>query len=202
MQGCGGLRVDDDGWLIVPVEIDGAVVSLQRISPDGVKRFWSGASVKSGCYVLDPPRATMTALVEGLATGLAVFQSVPSCRVIVAFDCGNMDQVARRLSITGLAVVAADNDHATEARTGTNPGISHGRAAAELIGCGLAWPEGIAGTDYADMLFELIVAGRAGNEAAPRRDQVRDEAVVKAATYRVAQGVKRAMKFVAHRRDG
>ena len=200
MQGCAGLRVDDDGWLIVPVEIDGAIVSLQRIAPDGSKRFWSGASVKGGCYVVGAPRAAMTALVEGLATGLAVFQSVPNCRVIVAFDCGNMDQVAKRLNIAGLSVVAADNDHATEARIGKNPGLVHGRAAAELIGCGIAWPEGIAGTDYADMLKELILNGRMANDAAPRRDQVRDEAIIKAATHRVADSVKRAMKFVAHRR--
>lgn len=202
MQGCAGLRVDDEGWLIVPVEIDGAIVSLQRIAPDGTKRFWSGASVKGGCYVIGAPRATMTALVEGLATGLAVFQSLPSCQVIVAFDCGNMDQVAKRLQIAGLAVVAADNDHATEARIGKNPGLVHGRAAAELIGCGIAWPTGIAGTDYADMLKELIVAGHLANEAAPRRDQVRDEAIQKAAAYRVADSIKRAMKFVAHRRSG
>ncbi|KAB8042572.1 topoisomerase [Janthinobacterium aquaticum] len=202
MQGCAGLRVDDEGWLIVPVDIGGAIVSLQRISPDGSKRFWSGASVKGGCYVLDTPRASMTALVEGLATGLAVFQSVPNCRVIVAFDCGNMDPVARRLVIAGLAVVAADNDYATEARTGRNPGLVHGRSAAELIGCGIAWPEGIVGTDYADMLAELIASGRQANDAAPRRDQVRDEAIIKVAKHRVAQSIKRAMKFVAHRRKG
>ena len=202
MQGCAGLRVDDEGWLIVPVEIDGAIVSLQRIAPDGTKRFWSGASVKGGSYVVGGPRATMTALVEGLATGLAVYQSVPNCRVIVAFDCGNMDPVAQRLSIAGLAVVAADNDHATEARTGKNPGLVHGRAAAELIGCGLSWPVDIVGTDYADMLHELIVAGRAANDAAPRRDQVRDDAICRTAMYRVADSIKRAMKFVAHRKGG
>lgn len=202
MQGCAGLRVDDDGWLIVPVEVDGAIMSLQRIAPDGTKRFWSGASVKGGCYVVGTPRATMTALVEGLATGLAVFQSVPNCRVIVAFDCGNMDQVVRRLKISGLAAVAADNDHATEARIGKNPGLVHGRAAADLIGCGIAWPEGIEGTDFADMLKEHIVSGRLANDAAPRRDQVRDEAIVKIATHRVGESIKRAMKFVSQRRAG
>lgn len=202
MQGCADLRVDGEGWLIVPVMIDGAVVSLQRIAPGGAKRFWSGASVKGGCYVIGTPRATMTVIVEGLATGLAVFQSVPGCRVIVAFDCGNMEPVAKRLCVAGLAAVAADNDHATEARIGKNPGLVHGQAAADLIGCGIAWPTGIAGTDYADMLQELIVAGRQANEAAPRRDQVRDEAILKAAAHRVAESVKRAMKFVAHRRGG
>jgi putative DNA primase/helicase len=202
MQGCAGLRVDGEGWLIVPVMIDGAIVSLQRIAPDGAKRFWSGASVKGGCYVVGTPRATMTVIVEGLATGLAVFQSVPGCRVIVAFDCGNMEPVAKRLNVVGLAAVAADNDHATETRIGKNPGLVHGQAAADLIGCGLAWPTGITGTDYADMLQELIVAGRQANDAAPRRDHVRDETIVKAAAHRVAESIKRAMKFVAHRRPG
>ncbi|MDB4873310.1 MAG: topoisomerase, partial [Gemmatimonadales bacterium] len=201
MQGCDRLRVDSDGWLIVPVEADGNIISLQRIAPDGTKRFWSGASVKGGCYMLTSGSATMTALVEGFATGLAVYQSVPNCCVIVAFDCGNMDAVAKRLKIGGLALVAADNDHGTEARTGTNPGIIHGTAASELIGCGITWPKGIAGTDFADMLLELITAGRHANERAPQQDQVHDDAIRRSAMRRVARDIKKAMRFVAHAKE-
>lgn len=200
MHGCDGLRVDSDGWLIVPVEIDGAIMSLQRIAPDGSKRFWTGASVKGGGLVLGKPGATMTALCEGLATGLAVYQSLPNCRVIVAFDCGNMGAVAHRLAISGLAAVAADNDYGTEAKTDKNPGIVHGTAASELIGCGISWPTGIEGTDYADMLFELIAAGRIANDGAAKRDKVSDDVVRKSAMNKVAASVKKSMKFVAHRR--
>jgi putative DNA primase/helicase len=198
MQGCDRLRVDEEGRLIVPVEVDGDIISLQRITPNGTKRFWTGASVKGGSYILANASATMTALVEGLATGLAVYQSVPHCRVIVAFDCGNMDAVAKRLKVGGLAMVAADNDHGTEARTGTNPGIVHGTAASKTIGCGIAWPQAIAGTDFADMLFELIISGRDAKARAARREQVHDDEIRRSAMHKVAREIKKAMRFVAH----
>lgn len=200
MQGCDRLRVDVDGWLIIPVEIDGNIISLQRIAPDGTKRFWSGASVKGGCYILTSARATMTAIVEGFATGLAVYQSVPNCRVIVAFDCGNMDAVAKRISVGGLALVAADNDHGTESRIGTNPGITHGKAAAALIGCGIVWPNGINGTDYADMFYELMTAATLANDGASKREKIHDDALRKLVCNEIARDIKRGMKFVPHSR--
>lgn len=200
MQGCDRLRVDPDGWLIIPVEIDGNIISLQRIAPDGRKRFWSGASVKSGCYILSSARATMTAIVEGFATGLAIYQSVPNCRVIVAFNCSNMDAVAKRVSVGGLALVAADNDHGTESRIGTNPGIMHGKAAAELIGCGIAWPDGIQGSDYADMFFELMTAATTANDGASKREKIHADALRKLVCNEIARDIKRGMKFVPHSR--
>lgn len=195
MQGCDRLRVDADGWLIIPVEIDGNIVSLQRIAPDGTKRFWSGASVKGGCYILQGGSATVTALVEGFATGLAVYQATPNCRVIVAFDCGNMDAAAKRLSISGLALVAADNDHATEARIGKNPGIEHGKAAAALIGCGITWPDCV-GSDYADLFVELMAAVTEANDNALKREQVRPDALRRMACTEIAGQIKRAARLV------
>jgi putative DNA primase/helicase len=156
MHGCTNLRIDSDGWLVIPVEVNGCIISLQRIAPDGTKRFWSGASVKGGCYVLTRANAAYTVLCEGFATGLAIFQAMPDARVIVCFDCGNMGAVVNRLKLSGLCVVAADNDYSTMARIGKNPGIEHGKAAAAIIGCGVVWPEGIQGSDYADMHFEHL----------------------------------------------
>lgn len=152
--GCAGLR-QHDGLLVIPVLWRGRLMSIQTISADGAKRFWPGAPVKAGSVVLERPRASVTVLCEGLATGLAVFQSIPLARVIVAFDAGNLLPVVQELKPSGNVVIAADNDWQTQARRGFNPGREKATNAAELIGCGVAWPEGIEGTDWADFLREI-----------------------------------------------
>lgn len=155
--GTQALRVWGDA-LVVPVLWKGRIISLQSITPDGQKRFWPGAPVKSGALVLDRPRAALTAVCEGLATGLAIFQSVRNARVIVAFDAGNLSPVVDTMRPTGSVVICADDDHGTEARRGFNPGREKATNAAELIGAGVAWPEGIEGTDWADALAEWGVS--------------------------------------------
>lgn len=156
--GCAGLRTHD-GLLVVPVWLGDWLISVQTITVDGVKRFWPGAPVKAGCFLLDRPHAAVTAVVEGLATGLAVFQSMRQARVIVAFDAGNLLPVIDRLNPVGSVVIAADNDHGTQAKRGFNPGIEKARNAANLIGCGVAFPTGIEGSDFCDLLKEYGVGG-------------------------------------------
>jgi len=152
--GCMGLR-EHDGHLVVPVWHGDKLISIQTIHPDGTKRFWPGAPVKAGAFVMDRKTAAVTCVCEGLATGLAIYQCVRHARVIVAFDAGNLMPVMDRIRPTGSVVVVGDNDHGTQARRGVNPGIEKATNAAELIGAGVAWPEGIEGTDIADMLKEL-----------------------------------------------
>jgi putative DNA primase/helicase len=159
--GTQGLR-EAEGFLVIPVRWNGAVISVQTIHPDGTKRFWAGAPVKAGSFVIDRPRAALTCVVEGAATGLAVYQCMRHARVIVAFDAGNLLPVVDLLRPTGSVVLVADNDHGTQQRRGTNPGLEKARNAAELIGAGVAWFEGINGTDAADALKEW-------GEHAPRR---------------------------------
>ena len=151
--GTNALRVHGDA-LIVPVFWRDRLMSIQSITPDGQKRFWTGAPVKGGAFVLDRPRAAVTAVCEGLATGLAIFQSLRMARVIVSFDAGNLVHAVDQLRPTGSVVICAANDHGTEAKRGTNPGREKAANAAELIGAGVAWPEGIEGTDWADALVE------------------------------------------------
>jgi putative DNA primase/helicase len=151
--GCGGLRIND-GMLVVPVVNGDWLVSVQTITFDGEKRFWPGAPVKGGAFVLKRERAALTCLCEGLATGLAVYQSVRNATVIVAFDSGNLLPVVDRVRPTGSVVICADNDHKTFARRGFNPGLDAAAKAAELIGCGVAHPQGLEGSDFADALRE------------------------------------------------
>ncbi len=152
--GCAGLR-QHDGLLVVPVMWKQSLISVQTITADGTKRFWPGAPVKAGSHCIDRPSAAITVLVEGLATGLAVYQSMRHARVVVAFDAGNLLPVVDLLRPSGSVVIAADNDHGTQARRGFNPGVEKATNAAELIGCGVAWPREIEGTDWADFLREV-----------------------------------------------
>lgn len=153
MVGCSGLR-QADGALLVPVMWGERIASLQAIYPDGQKRFWKGAPVKGCSYTLSRPGSSITAVCEGFATGLAIFQAVRHASVIVAFDAGNLVHVVDRLRPKGSVVICADDDHGTQARRGFNPGREKATSAAELIGAGVAWPEGIEGTDWADALLE------------------------------------------------
>ena len=153
--GCSKLRVRE-GLLVVPAWRDPWLVSVQTISAAGDKRFWPGASIKAGAYVLQRRRAAVTVFCEGLATGLAVFQSVPLARVVVCFNTGNMLPVIEHMKPSGGAVIAADNDHDTEDRTGVNPGLEAARCAAEALGVGVAYPQGIGGSDWADALAEWM----------------------------------------------
>lgn len=151
--GCSGLRTHGN-LLVVPVWHGQWVVSVQTIAEDGTKRFWPGAPVKAGCYVIEQSGAALTAVCEGLATGLAIFQSVRHARVIVAFDAGNLMPVVQRVKPAGSVVICADNDHETEQCIGVNTGLQKAREAADVLGCGVAYPEGIDGTDFADALIE------------------------------------------------
>lgn len=152
--GCAGLRVLD-GLLVVPMVSRGSMLSVQTIDAQGTKKFAWQAPTRGTYHLIDRPRAAVTVIAEGLATGLAIFQSLRMSRVIVAFNAGNILPVVDALRPTGSVVIAADNDWGTQARRGFNPGIQAAQNAAELIDCGVWWPEGIEGTDAADYLREV-----------------------------------------------
>lgn len=171
MTGCYGLKIDRDGWMVVPARKGHSIMSLQRISPEGEKRFWPGAPVSGTTYRIEKRGAAVTVLCEGLATGLAVYACVPNPRVIVAWSTGNLSKIELP---PGLTVIAADNDHGTEERTGTNPGIEAAENVAAQIGCGIAYPIDIKGTDWSDYRkerMEIEMSRRLGHETRGRVTQ-------------------------------
>lgn len=153
---CPRIKVGD---LIVPVYGRGGVlINLQSIDEHGQKLFWLRAPMKGGHHMLQRGSHGMTVIVEGASTGLAVFQSVRMARVVIAFDAGNLLRVVEAVSPAGNVVIAADNDWRTAQKPhmqGRNPGIEAATAAAASIGAGVTWPEGIDGSDWADMLKEF-----------------------------------------------
>lgn len=208
MTGAYGLRVDASGWLVVPASRRSTLTSVQKISPTGQKRFWSGASVKGSSFTIDRRNATVTVLCEGLATGLAIFAAVPDARVVVAFDAGNLTQMEKP---TGFAVIAADNDWETVCQRHRdeglalpfdpweerpewclcNPGRCAAAAAAKKFGCGVVWPNGIEGTDWCDWRQEIYQA-----RLMERRPKEREADIRRAVDTKLAMQIRRNSTFI------
>ena len=157
-----GLRQDnDDGALLVPLTTDGeSWVNLQRIWPNGSKRFVAGGRVR-GCY---SPIAGEQGdangplyVCEGWATG-ATIRALTGHPVACAMNCGNLRPVAellRQRYPDRPLIIAGDNDHHTEG----NPGKTAAQETAQAVGAEWMVPDfpgGLPGTDYNDRyLLEL-----------------------------------------------
>jgi putative DNA primase/helicase len=109
---------------------------------------------------LQPDAPAVLVLAEGYATGASVREAT-GWPVAVCFDAGNLKPCA--LALHGLypgalLLVCGDDDRATEARTGTNPGRVKGAAAVRAVlaaggRAGLVLPAGLpeGGTDFNDL---------------------------------------------------
>jgi len=133
-----GLRVEGT-HLVVPVRANGELVSIQRIAPDGEKRFLSGGRVAGGYFSIGTMEgANALCIVEGVATGATVHEAT-GLPVAVAFNAGNLLAVSRsmRERFPDLTlIICADDDHATEG----NPGMTKATEAARSVGGPLAVP--------------------------------------------------------------
>lgn len=141
-QGCGGLRHNDTD-LVVPICVDGAVVSVQVIQQNGVCRIWGGTLPRGGHHHIARPRAAITVLCVDLASALAVYQSVGMAQVYVCFAAKNIAPVAAAIKASGSVVVCADR------------GDLVAQEAAEKIGCGIARPEGIESRGWSSFSREV-----------------------------------------------
>lgn len=194
MRGCHGLKVDRDGWLVVPAYRGSSLATLQRIAPDGSKLYWPGASAKNATYTIERSTAALHVVCEGLATGLAIYAAVPMSRVVVAFTTSGLVAAAENLP-AGLAVIAADNDVATAARTGTNPGVVAAQAAAEASGAGIAIPDvGEASSDWCDLRNDLVAARL---ESWTRRSHETEQSIRRAVDAQIQSEIQRAARFRA-----
>lgn len=109
------VRQDHNGLLLVPVrDASGNVQTLQRIAPDGEKRFLTGGKVHGGHFVIQGKPEKPLAVCEGYATGASIHLAC-DCTVYVAFSANNLPAVA------GMArgkfpdtpmLICADNDEA------------------------------------------------------------------------------------------
>lgn len=151
-----------DSWLLVPVrDATGKLWNVQRIAPtkpaNGSDKFFTKGGRKSGLWhelgALHGARQALIA--EGYATGASLHQAT-GLPVAVAFDAGNLIHVAKALAQAhaGLAlVVCGDDDLATQARTGRNPGREKAEAAARAVGGVAVFPTDLpeGAKDFNDM---------------------------------------------------
>lgn len=133
-----GLRKRGDE-LLVPLYAGGVLVNLQRIAPDGSKRFLAGGRVK-GCHSpmghIAPGKQLY--ICEGWATGAALHES--GYTVACAMNAGNLKPVALALRTEYQAteiIIAGDDDRLTDG----NPGRTAANAAAVAIGGLVTFPE-------------------------------------------------------------
>lgn len=82
------------GWLVVPVlDQDGAIQSVQSVSPTGEKRFMPGGKMASGrCWIGEPSEAGPLVLCEGTRPAQAF--TATGWPVCVTFTAGNLRAVA------------------------------------------------------------------------------------------------------------
>lgn len=130
-----GARVHE-GSLVVPMYAGGELQSVQRIKPDGQKRFLTGGQT-AGCYfTIGEPGGTIC-IAEGFATAASIHEATGHA-CIVAFSAGNLLPVAQTSRATypdARLVVCADNDP-----TDGNPGLTAATKAAQAVGACLAIP--------------------------------------------------------------
>lgn len=132
------------GLLIVPMRDSAGVLrSIQTIAEDGTKRFLRGARKKGLYFTIGGPVKDSLAICEGFATGASIHEA-SKAPVAIAFDAGNLEPVATALRAkypSATIIICADDDQATEARIGRNPGREAAERAARAIGGRLALPE-------------------------------------------------------------
>jgi putative DNA primase/helicase len=192
--------VPDGGWIVVPAFCGSTLMTVQRIAPDGGKLFYPGASPRGACYVIDRHMPAINVLCEGLATGLAIFASFSLVRVYVAFSTGNLLAVGEKMP-AGMACVASDNDTATEARTGSNPGIVAATAAAQALGVGVAVPTDMPDgcSDWSDWRNARVAARI---EAWTRGPHETESGIRRAVDAQLAMEIQRAATFRAPQMEG
>jgi putative DNA primase/helicase len=143
------------GKLVIPlVDASGLLHGLQKIAPDGQKRFTVGTAKQGHFHIIKsyyPCNSQRIGIVEGYATGASVHEAT-SWPVYVAFDAGNLRDVAtvaRMMHPDADIIICADNDHRSEG----NLGVTKALEAAAAAGGSMVAPTfdaHDAGTDWND----------------------------------------------------
>ena len=135
------------GALVVPMTkgVGGPLVNLQFIDPDGGKKFLTGGEKLGCCHVIGQPVDGEWVLeAEGYATAASIHMATGR-PVVVAFDAGNLEPVARAIRSafpSSPILVCADDDRESTKPDGTpyNAGRLKGEAAALAISGRVVWP--------------------------------------------------------------
>jgi len=139
--------------LFVPLfDVHGKLWNLQRILPEGQKRFLKGRVKGLFSPIGDTKKPQKLIICEGWATGATLYLATIT-PVLCAMYAGNLlpvAEVARAYWPNAEIIIAADNDH----KTIGNPGVTKATQAAQAVSGKLAvpeFPEGCNGTDFNDL---------------------------------------------------
>ncbi|MDD2801620.1 MAG: toprim domain-containing protein, partial [Methylococcales bacterium] len=146
-------RIDANGWLLVPVYGGGdELQSLQRIAPDGQKRFFSGGKMRHGhVFIGSVENGATLLLCEGFATGDTLYRATGHA-VCVCFSAGNLRGVAeliRKRYPLAKILICGDDD----TNTAGNPGRTKATEAAQAVAGKAVFPafSNEAGGDFNDL---------------------------------------------------
>lgn len=145
-------QLEEDGrTVIVPCRtLDGELHGLQKIKPDGSKKFLYGQRIK-GCYFAIGKIEDSLYLCEGFATGVSIHEATGKA-VACAFNSTNLLEVARefRLKFPDLRIIiAGDDDHQNE----KNAGRIAAEQAAKACSAAVIFPKANKDeTDFNDIL--------------------------------------------------
>lgn len=120
------------------------LVNIQRIMPDGEKRFLKGGRQKD-CYFAMGAPTEVVFIGEGVATCGSVYEAFDRAfMTICAYNAGNLKSVAqiiRHLLPSARIIFIADNDAATASgKHGENVGIVKATEAAQTVGGVVVYP--------------------------------------------------------------
>ena len=144
-----GVRQLDADLLVPMVDQGFRLWNVQRIAPDGTKRFIKGGRTSGlfwphGVYRLDgKPSVGPLVIAEGYATAAAIHEATGHS-VVAAMSAKNLMAVAtimRCLFPGRELIIAADNDR----HLPNNIGLDSAREAAERVGAVVTLPPGAAG---------------------------------------------------------
>lgn len=141
---CGeGLRQEGAALLVPMFDADSRLWNLQRIFPDGSKRFAKGGRQSGLSFLIGEPDAALC-IAEGYGTG-AVVRRASGLAVAVAFSGPNMVTTAQAMRKAwrdcDLIVMADDDPHLVDnPRIRKNLGMEYARAAAQAVGGRVAVP--------------------------------------------------------------
>jgi putative DNA primase/helicase len=135
-----GLRVSNNGSLLIPVHsVTGDMQSIQTIMPNGNKRFYPGAKVFGGCFMIGVINKNKPVLIcEGYATGASLLED-GNPFVVIAFNSGNLINVATQLheKLPDIEIIIAGDD---DWKTSGNPGKIAAIEAAKAVGAKVLFP--------------------------------------------------------------
>ncbi len=132
-----GIR-EHQGSLLIPLQKNNTIHSVQWIEGSGLKRFLKGGTVK-GCYFRLGTPTKFVCVCEGYATGASLFEAT-GYGVFVAFHAGNLKAVAESLHQhlpESRLIICADDDQSNPA----NPGLRQAQEAARCVNAVVAMPD-------------------------------------------------------------